>query len=60
VTTSYENKLKDNLTLLGNFRTDFSYFDEKRLENSQLETEITQWDILHLSLGAEIKNQEVI
>lgn len=55
VAIGYENQLKENLTLLGSFRTDFSYFDKKALENSQLQTEITQWDIFHISLGTEIK-----
>ncbi len=55
VAIGYENKMKDNFTLLGSFRTDFSYFEKNGLENSQLETEITQWDIFHISLGTEIK-----
>ncbi|MEP1954746.1 MAG: hypothetical protein ABJJ26_07400, partial [Algoriphagus sp.] len=55
VAIGYENQLKETLTLLASFRTDFSYFDDKALETSQMETEITQWDIFHLSLGTEIK-----
>ncbi|SFT39112.1 hypothetical protein SAMN04489724_0550 [Algoriphagus locisalis] len=51
----YENQLKERLKLLGSFRTDFSYFDEGSVQRNQLNTEITQWDIYHVSFGAEIK-----
>ena len=51
----YENQLKESITLLSSFRTDFSYFDKESLKSRQLATEITQWDIFHVSLGAEIK-----
>ncbi|MFC5624685.1 hypothetical protein [Algoriphagus winogradskyi] len=51
----YENRWKENITLLGSFRTDFSYFDKESVESRQLKSEITQWDIFHISMGTEIK-----
>ena len=51
----YENLWKENITLLGSFRTDFSYFDKGIINSKQLKSEITQWDIYHVSMGAEIK-----
>jgi hypothetical protein len=51
----YENQFRENIKLLGSFRTDFSYFDKESIGNRQLKTEITQWDIFHVSMGTEIK-----
>ncbi|PZX51923.1 hypothetical protein [Algoriphagus chordae] len=51
----YENKIKENITLMGSVRTDFSYFDPETVNSTQIVTGITQWDIFHLSLGTEIK-----
>ncbi|MBB6327700.1 hypothetical protein FHS59_003343 [Algoriphagus iocasae] len=53
----YENKLKENLSLLGSFRTDFSYYNPDLIYSNQLVTEITQWDIYHISFGAIIEKQ---
>ncbi|WP_339878947.1 hypothetical protein [uncultured Algoriphagus sp.] len=55
IALGYENQFKENITLLGSVRTDFSYFDKGSLQNNQLQTEITQWDIFHVSMGTEIK-----
>ncbi|WP_143244173.1 hypothetical protein [Algoriphagus ratkowskyi] len=51
----YEIRLKENLSKLGSFRTDFSYFDKEEIEGNQLKTEIPQWNIFDVSLGTEIK-----
>lgn len=51
----YSNNIRENLTLMGSFRTDFSYFDEQSFESEGLQTELTQWDIYHFTIGTEIK-----
>lgn len=48
---AYENRVKENLELMGSFRTDFSYFDEVPSLGNQLTTEFTQWNIFHLTFG---------
>ncbi|WP_075352099.1 hypothetical protein [Algoriphagus marinus] len=53
----YQTKIKTNVSLMGSFRSDFSYFDSSSLEAQQLTTEFSQWDIYHLSIGTII-NQE--
>jgi len=42
---------------MGSFRSDFSYFNSSSLEEGQLTTEFSQWDIYHLSIGTII-NQD--
>ncbi|UZD23006.1 hypothetical protein [Algoriphagus halophytocola] len=51
----YSKELRENLSIMGSFRTDFSYFDKESLENTGLQTELTQWDIYHFTIGTEIK-----
>jgi len=53
----YQTKIKSKVSLMGSFRSDFSYFNSSSLKAQQLTTEISQWDIYHLSLGTII-NQE--
>lgn len=53
----YENKVKENLTLMGSFRTDYSYYDPDLIYSKQLVTEFTQWDIYHISFGGIIDKQ---
>jgi hypothetical protein len=53
----YQTKIKSNVSLMGSFRSDFSYFNSSSLEGGQLTTEFSQWDIYHLSIGTII-NQE--
>lgn len=51
----YETQLASGLKLLGSFRSDFSYFDTAPTLGEQLVTELTQWDVFHLSLGTIIE-----
>ncbi len=51
VAIGYEGYLGQNFKLMGSFRTDFSYFDEEPVRGTQIVTEITQWDIFHVSAG---------
>lgn len=53
----YETRLKSGLKLMGSFRSDFSYFDPEPTLGDQIVTEITQWDIFHLSLGTVIERE---
>lgn len=54
----YETRLKGGLKLMGSFRSDFSYFDSAPTLGEQIVTEITQWDIFHLSLGTVIEKEQ--
>ncbi|WP_057935757.1 hypothetical protein [Algoriphagus resistens] len=51
----YELPIKSNVSLLGSFRSDFSYFDPDTFESLQLVTEVTQWDIYHFTFGTIIE-----
>lgn len=53
----YQKILNSNVSLMGSFRSDFSYFNSESLEQGQLTTEFSQWDIYHISIGTII-NQE--
>lgn len=53
-----EHYVKPSLSLLGSFRSDFSYFDPDSALGEQLRTEITQWDIFHLSFGGVKRNEQ--
>lgn len=53
-----EHYVKPSLSFLGSFRSDFSYFDPDLVLGDQLRTEITQWDIFHLSFGAVKRNEQ--
>ncbi|MDN3204791.1 hypothetical protein [Algoriphagus sediminis] len=51
VAIGYEGFIGQSFKLLGSFRTDFSYFDSSPVRGEQIVTEITQWDIFHVSAG---------
>ena len=53
----YEKRLRDNFSILGSFRTDFSYYDPNLINSREFVTEITQWDIYHFSIGGIIEKQ---
>ncbi|MBN3583085.1 hypothetical protein JYB64_11865 [Algoriphagus aestuarii] len=57
VALGYENRVKEGLTLMGSFRTDFSYYNPDLIYSNQLVTEFTQWDIYHISFGGIIDKQ---
>jgi len=51
IAIGYEGFVSQSFKLLGSFRTDFSYFDSSPIRGEQIVTEITQWDIFHVSAG---------
>ncbi|MHA7129342.1 hypothetical protein [Algoriphagus namhaensis] len=51
----YEGALGSGLKILGSFRTDFSYFDTAPTLGNQIVTELTQWDIFHISAGTVLE-----
>ncbi|MEM9936075.1 MAG: hypothetical protein AAF824_20780 [Bacteroidota bacterium] len=55
IALGYENQLSEKFTLLAGFKTDFSQFrtDELNLSNEFAISKF-QWDLYHLTLGAQI------
>jgi len=56
VALGWEQNLKPTLSLMGSFRTDFSFYDSEPALGNQITTEFTQWDIYHFAFGGVKKN----